>query len=266
MSVLSLSGKDNDEQSFLGDLYFQILTEISRQIKLENRGVYRKVFGYNLECDEFLNNPNMRFTYYLDKVKDVLLEELGYKEDRIILIIDEFTTLYQEILDNHITDTFIKKTKELSESGSITFVVSGHDVMPKFWERFPNELGIFKKEPVTSIDEKSARELVEEPVWDKDNDRSRFEQDAVTRIIELSGYNPFYIQILCAEIVDYALKNSIPVITEYDVNVVVNRMTSSEAKLRRGDFDNLIPVKDNKVFHEGYLNYPLMMLIVLSRK
>lgn len=250
MSVLSLSGKDNDEQSFLGDLYFQILTEISRQIKLENRVVYRKVFGYNLECDEFLNNPNMRFTYYLDKVKDVLLEELGYKEDRIILIIDEFTTLYQEILDNHITDTFIKKTKELSESGSITFVVSGHDVMPKFWERFPNELGIFKKEPVTSIDEKSARELVEEPVWDKDNDRSRFEQDAVTRIIELSGYNPFYIQILCAEIVDYALKNSIPVITEYDVNVVVNRMTSSETKLRRGDFDNLIPVKDNKVFHE----------------
>ena len=253
MSMLSLSGKDNsvvDEQSFLGDLYFQILSQMARQIKLENREVYRRVFGYNLNCDEFLSNPNMRFTYYLEKVKDVLHDELGYEDDRIILIIDEFTALYYEILEGHISDSFIKKTKELSESGSVTFIVSGHDVMPKFWERYPNEFAIFKKEPVTSIDEKSARELVEEPVWDKENNRSRFEHDAVSRIIELSGYNPFYIQILCAEIVDYAINNRIPVITEYDVNVVVNRMTSSEAKLRRGDFDNLIPVKENKEFHE----------------
>ena len=253
MSMLSLSGKDNtikDEQSFLGDLYFQIFSKIARQIKLENRSVYKKVFDHGLECDDFLSNPNMKFTYYLEKVQDVLHDELGYEDERIILIIDEFTALYYEILEGHISDSFIKKTKELSESGSITFIVSGHDVMPKFWERYPNEFAIFKKEPVTSIDEKAARELVEEPVWDHENDRSRFEKDAVTRIIELSGYSPFYIQILCAEIVDYAIKNRIPIITEYDVNVVVNRMTSSEAKLRRGDFDNLIPVKENKEFHE----------------
>ena len=253
MSMLSLSGQDNpikNEQSFLGDLYYQILSKIARQIKLENKEVYKKVFGYNLNCDEFLNHPNMKFTQYLSKVKDVLHEELGYEDDRIILIIDEFTALYYEILEENISDSFIKKMKELSESGSVTFIVSGHDVMPKFWERYPNEFAIYKKEPVTSIDEKSARGLVEEPVWDKDNNRSRFEDDAISRINELSGFNPFYIQILCSEIVDYAIKNKIPVITEYDVNVVVNMMTSSEAKLRRGDFDNLIPVKENKSFHE----------------
>lgn len=253
MSMLSLSGKDNpvkDEQSFLGDLYFQILFQMARQIKLKNREVYKRVFENGLVCEEFLTNPNMKFTYYLEKIKDVLHDELGYEDDRIILIIDEFTALYYEILEGHISDSFIKKTKELSESGSITFIVSGHDVMPKFWERYPNEFAIFRKEPVTSIDEKAARELVEEPVWDTENNRSRFEYEAVTRIIELSGYSPFYIQILCAEIVDFAIKNRIPTITEYDVNVVVNRMTSSEAKLRRGDFDNLIPVKENKEFHE----------------
>lgn len=253
MSMLPLTAEDNpviDETSFLGDLYYTIISEILRKIKKENRKVYKDNFGFGLNCEDFQAIPNSKFIHYLDRAKDVIVEHLGYEDDRIILIIDEFTSLYAEILAGHISGTFIGQMKKLSEEGSITFILSGHDVMPKFFEAYPNEFAIFKKEPVTSIDELASQELVERPVWDIENDKSRYEKDAIQRIIRLSGYNPFFIQIICSEVIDYAIKNRISVITEYDVNIVANRMITSEAKLRRGDFDNLIPIGENKSFHE----------------
>lgn len=253
MSMLPLSGEDNpieNEESFLGDLYFSILSEIQQQIKKENRQVYKDIFGYGLDCNDFIDNPNAKFKYYLNRIKDVIVEKLGYANDRIILIIDEFTSLYAELMAGNISGSFIGQMKTLSEEGSITFILSGHDVMPRFYEDYPNEFGIYPKLPVTSINEISARELVEMPVWDKEKNQSRYEEYAVNRIVEMSGYNPFFIQIICAEVIEYANRNKISIITEYDVNRVINAMASSEAKLRRGDFDNLIPVGDNKLFHE----------------
>ena len=253
MSTLPLSGEDNpgaDEQSRLGDLYYAILTSIQSKIKEINRQVYREIFGYGMDLEEFLKNPDSMFAYYLNKVQDIIIDKLGFESDRIILIMDEFTSLYQEILNGTITGKFLAQMKTLSEDGRITFILSGHDVMQKFVEEFPNEFKIYEPFPVSSIDFASAKELVEQPVWDVENDKSRYEEDAVTRIIQLAGANPFFIQILCKEIVDYANANKIPLITEYDVNEVVKRMTSSEARLSRGDFDNLLPVGDNKIFHE----------------
>jgi hypothetical protein len=157
--------------------------------------------------------------------------------------------LYQEILDKHISGVFVQKMKELAEAESITFVLSGHDVMPKFIEAYPNEFAIFEKKQLTCIEEKFARELIEMPVWDNESNSSRFDIAAVDYLVDITACSPFYIQILCAKIVDYANKHSISIITEYDAKTVVAELINTQT-LTRGNFDNLIPARENKKFHE----------------
>ena len=98
------------------------------------------------------------------------------------------------------------KMKALIENNYFTVVVAGHDAMPQFLNDFANEFKIFEPYKLSYIDEKSARELIEDPIRNEDGS-SRYQPEAVNKILELSACSPFYIQILCDEIVKYANAN-----------------------------------------------------------
>ena len=59
--------------------------------------------------------------------------------------------------------------------------------------------------------------------------------------------NPFYIQILCSEMVKYAHKRQRVPITVLDVNELVKQILSDESTISRKDFDNLVSCGEAKL-------------------
>lgn len=72
--------------------------------------------------------------------------------------------------------------------------------MPRFMDDFQNVFASMHPQELTYIDEKSARELIEEPIWNKKKNSSRYQPDAVDEIIKLTACSPFYIMIICSEL------------------------------------------------------------------
>lgn len=93
--------------------------------------------------------------------------------------------------------------KAFIEDGGFSVVVSGQDTMKQFMLEFQNEFGMFKPERLTYLDVKPAKELIDEPIWDKVNNRSRYTRDSIDKIISLTARSPFYIQIICNELVRF---------------------------------------------------------------
>ena len=138
------------------------------------------------------------------------------------------------------------KMKALIENNYFTVVVAGHDALPSFYDEFKNEFRIFEKYKLDYIDEKSARELIEDPIRYEDGS-SRYQPGAVDLILKMTACSPFYIQIVCDEIVKYANENKCSPITIPDVNDVYNKLITNQGSISFGDFDNLISSGDGKL-------------------
>jgi hypothetical protein len=119
--------------------------------------------------------------------------------------------------------------------------------MTNFIQDFQNEFAMFKTERLTYIDIDSARELIEEPIWDKENNRSRYTRNSVEKIIELSACSPFYIQIICNELVRFMNSKKKPVLTPADIEEVIEMLTSGFNSLTEFDFENLLSAGDKNL-------------------
>ena len=137
--------------------------------------------------------------------------------------------------------------KGLVESRVFSFVFAGQDAMPRFMDDFQNVFASMHPQELTYIDEKSARELIEEPIWNKKKNCSRFHSDAVDEIIKLAACSPFYIMIICSELVKYARQRKRLPIQLSDVNALVQKMICNESSISRKDFDNLISCGESRL-------------------
>ena len=236
--------KDEDKQKYIADYLYLLLSSVRTAAIKENKALLRilKAPDYN---DMVKNNPIVEFRSYIEKLQDLIVDSLGYESGHIVLLVDEFTSLYAALKDNKISSELMVLWKDLAESGDFTFVFAGHDAMPRFRKDYANALGIFTPEPLDYISPEAARELIEKPIWNHQLNQSRYKDDAISKIIELTACNPFYIQIVCSEVVKYANKNKLTKITSYDVNHVNEMMISSPELLSEADFDNLIPIGDD---------------------
>ena len=240
-----LGDRDNDN-TVLNNLYYLFLKEIENALKRKDKSVYREVFGRGVKWDDIKDNPEVQFRDRLDLIIDTLQERYSFETNKIVLLIDEYTYLYSFIKQKLITPQFMIKMKALIENNYFTVVVAGHDAMPNFYDEFKNELRIFDPYKLDYIDEKSARELIEDPIRNSDG-TSRYQKEAVDRIIKLTACSPFYIQIICDEIVRYANLNRHSQITIIDVASVLTKLVTNQGSISFGDFDNLISSGDGKL-------------------
>ena len=235
------------ENDSMANLFYTIISEIGRAIKDVNREVYKECGCHIVRRQEFEAYPDKTFREYLDFYRDIILDKLHYEQDKIVLIIDEFTYLYYHILEGKISPRIMEFWKGLVESRVFSFVFAGQDAMPRFMEDFPNIFESMHPEELTYIDEISARELIEKPIWDTENNCSRFDKDAVDKIIELTACSPFYIMILCSELVKFARQRRRLPIHVGDVEALVQRMICNDSSISRKDFDNLISCGESRL-------------------
>ena len=234
------------ESESMANLFYTIISEIGRAIKEVDREVYRTKCS-RVRRHEFDNHPTETFKEKLDEYLDIIKEDLQYEQEKIILIIDEFTYLYYHILEGLISERLMEFWKALIESGRFSFVFAGQDAMPRFMDAYQNVFASMHPHELTYIDEVSARELIEQPIWNSEKNCSRYHPDAVDLIIELTACSPFYIMILCSELVKFARQRKRLPIQVSDVEALVQRMICNESSISRKDFDNLISCGESRL-------------------
>jgi hypothetical protein len=235
------------EHDSMANLFYTIISEIGRAIKEVDRNVYKECITHIVRRQQFQEYPSETFKEYLDMYRDIIVDKLKYEQDKIVLIVDEFTYLYYHILEKKISPRIMEFWKGLVESRVFSFVFAGQDAMPRFMDEFQNVFASMHPQELTYIDEKSARELIEEPIWNHSKNCSRFHPDAVNEIIKLTACSPFYIMILCSELVKYARQRRRVPIQVSDVNSLVQRMICNESSISRKDFDNLISCGESRL-------------------
>jgi hypothetical protein len=161
---------------------------------------------------------------------------------RCVVLIDEFSYIYQWILQKKLPDTFMKNWKALLQEDFFNAVVVGQDNMPKFKERFANEFGVFQDERVSYLKRQDAVQLIDEPiriVGEDGQSKSRFRERAIDRLLELTAGSPFYIQMICNRLVEYMNRKRARLVTEADVEQVKDEMIRGVNALSKDKFENL---------------------------
>lgn len=192
---------------------------------------------------EFYDHPAplQCFEETFGKLKRLASKRADWRGVRVVLLIDEFQYIYSQIVAGKISESFMKNWKALLQANYFNAVLVGQDVMPKFKLRFPNEFGTTQDERVTYLKPEDARRLIDDPIRIGGRQgESRYRENAVERILNLTAGSPFYIQIICNRLVEYMNGKRARLVTEADVEQVKNELIRGVNALALDKFDNLI--------------------------
>nr|VFK30909.1 MAG: hypothetical protein BECKMB1821G_GA0114241_10736 [Candidatus Kentron sp. MB] len=173
------------------------------------------------------------------------LVAIGWEQPRLILLLDEFTYLYEYITEGMLTPNFMRIWKAMLQMELLSAVIVGQDSMPKFKQAFPNEFGVTHDERISYFTALEAQQLAEEPILL--NGQTRYRGRAMERLLALTAGSPFYMQIFCDRLVQYLNIRRAPFITEADVELVAQALTSGDDKLPMERFDPLITAAGESV-------------------
>lgn len=177
----------------------------------------------------------------LKDLTDVQTGQENWRGIRVVLLVDEFQYIYDPIIEGKIPDSFMQNWKALLQANYFSAVLVGQDVMPKFKLRFPNEFGTTQDERVTYLKEEDARKLIDEPIRiGGKHGESRYREQAIERILDLTAGSPFYIQILCSRLVEHMNAKHTAQVTEAHVEQVKDELIRGVNAFDSDKFDNLI--------------------------
>jgi len=192
---------------------------------------------------DFFNHPSplIYFKEVFKSIQRACSKHEDWKNIRIILLVDEFSYIYEFIASHKIPESFMKNWKAILQENYFNAVLAGQDVMPKFKQKFPNEFGTTQDERVSYLKIEDAVKLIDEPIRiGGKQGKSRFREKAIDRIIDLTAGSPFYIQIICNRLVEYMNRKKAGLVTEADVEQIKNELIRGVNALSQDKFDNLI--------------------------
>jgi tetratricopeptide (TPR) repeat protein len=189
------------------------------------------------------DSPQAALRDFMEVIKKWSCDRSQLADIRFVLLIDEFTHIYQEISDEALPANFMKAWKGMLERGYFGAVVVGQDLTQEFIERFPNEFQVSQRLRVSYLNSADASQLIEDPIR-KDGTDSRYRGDAVDRILDLTAGNPYYIQRFCERLVSYMNAEQKVYAGPADVDAVAERLVAS---LSEEEFDNLLTPGDTRI-------------------
>jgi GTPase SAR1 family protein len=201
----------------------------------------------NFKCPsyaELRDAPNSAdiFRKYIRNFKKICQRTPNWENKKLVVMIDEFTYLYTAIKEGKVSDAIMKQWKAITQNEDATFssVLVGQDVFPLFKSEFPNEFGVTQDERLTYLSKRDALKLIEEPVWNKKSNKSRYLEDAAEKIIEYTSCNPYYIQIFCARLIKEMNDKKFIEATRSDIKPIADSFLFGGQALTDDKFDNLL--------------------------
>jgi len=230
---------------FTYQILWSILEKLQEEIHIRGEKEYPSL-DLSFPTDiEFYDNPTP-IKYFVRLFENYLRDTYKKKKWKIIqnvLIIDEFSYIYDQITKGNIPDDFMKNWKAILQRNFFSAVLAGQDVMEKFKQKFPNEFGTTQDERVSYLNKKHARELIDRPIRIPPftiEGESRFREGAIERIINLTAGSPYYIQIICNRLVEYMNQNRLMYVSEPHIDHIRNELIIGVNAFKIGKFDNLI--------------------------
>jgi hypothetical protein len=197
-----------------------------------------------IENSKIVDRPLDAFKEAVRKTQDTLASE-GLSAPRLILLVDEFTYLYEYIEEGIIPATFMRHWKALLQIQYFSAVVVGQDSMPKFKRAFTNEFGVTHDERISYLSRDEADALSEHPIFLEG--KSRYRGKALDRLFDLTAGSAFYLQIICDRLVRHLNRQKAAFVTEADVDIVARELTFGEEALPIERFDPLITAAGESV-------------------
>ena len=247
-NIATILGEDSNQNedsktSLLNQILKSILTALEYAIEDQTDKAFISLAIPIPSDEDFYSHPNpqQRFVDIFKSFKRQISKHEDWCGVRIVLLIDEFQYIYARIVDGKIPTSFMQSWKALLQANYFHAVLVGQDVMPKFKARFPNEFGTTQDERVTYLKLDEARRLIDEPIRIGGREgESRYREQAIERILNLTAGSPFYIQIICNRLVEYMNDKHALLVSEADIEQVKNELISGVNALGSDKFDNLI--------------------------
>ncbi len=227
--------------SVFSQILWRILEETQAEIREKVENGFSPLFmelPQNLR--EFCGHPAVG-QYFISLFKTFLQrasQTQDWQKIKIIVCIDEFTYLYEYIIKGDLPGEFMHYWKAILQENLFSTILVGTDAMPKFIDRFSNDLAVSEKSRVTYLSRDSAKMLIENPIR-MINGESRYKEQSVDYIIKLTAGSAFFIQKLCDRLVQYMNRNKIELITQADVINLKNEILRSE-RPQDWHFNNII--------------------------
>lgn len=185
-------------------------------------------------------NPVQTFSAYMAEFKDACKSTIGWENKLIVIMIDEFTYIYTGIKEGKVDYTIMQQWKSVIQDPDSSFasVLVGQDVIPYFKEEeyARNVFQMMDDHRLNYLELSDAKDLIEQPIG-----KQRYASGAVEMILQLTACNPYYIQMLCGELVSEMNRKKSIIATIADVTDVAQRIIK---RLTFEDFDNLISPGD----------------------
>jgi hypothetical protein len=173
------------------------------------------------------------------------LSSYGSNAQRIVFLVDEFTYMHEYIREQIVGASFMRQWKALLESSLFSAVLIGQDSMPRFKQEFPNEFGVTHDERITYLTLTAASDLAQKPI-DLDGS-TRWRGQSVAKLWALTAGSPWFVQIVCDELVRLLNTRGARFITEADLDAVVRTLVSGSRAMTIEKFDPLITAAGESV-------------------
>lgn len=212
--------------------------------------------GIQIDPGKLLEHPEHAQLYFNDLFKKInrCFECLENHNYNIIIMIDEFTYIYDWICRGIMTDRIMKFWKAFIQNNGVFAIIIGQDHMMKFVgeKQFTNDFGSTDLRKVTYLCEEDAKRLMYEPILltDENGEKiNRYREGALDRLYELTAGSAFLIMNLCSGLVDYLNQIHSVYITRAHVDDYLrkNLNTFEEARFFEPQYDD----KSNVNSEEG---------------
>lgn len=193
-------------------------------------------------CDYYkidLLEPHMTWDSMCRFISEFLEELRAEFEDAvIILLVDEFTKIYQSILAGKCGESFLHSWAELVTKTNILCVTAGGEHTVSMMDTYaPNTLQKAEQRIyVKYLTKENVKDYVRYVMAESDEDMTSPEEsyfnsnsdNAIDRIYELTQGNAFLLRQFCMKMIEYINKNKKPFLTKHVVDETLDYIVSSE--------------------------------------
>lgn len=262
----NLQGSDNeneddpfkpDNDKFVKWMLRRIAKKLCREKKLR-RYVNKEWID---DCFSQNNDPFEAFEEFMLRIREI--EEIA--RYHIVVMIDEFTYLYQLIKTGVVNQNFMRRWKALIESPGVSLqsIVAGQDTLPVFMKESyaANSFAIFNLKLLTYLTKEEALKLITDPVKEL-----RFHARSEELIYDYTAGSAFFTQIVCSRLIDYLNeKKKASIVTKEEVEEVIEILSAKLEKKEATIFECLMNEADGSNFNNEDNELILKALAVKTR-
>jgi hypothetical protein len=159
----------------------------------------------------------------------------------VIILIDEFTVIYEWIQKKLINDDFMQMWKAIINNYQLVGILVGQDYMPNFIDAYPNPFGALKLHPISYLSSDASRQMITAPPVEK---RLVFSgsagEKAVRRIRDLTADSAYFNMIIMDKLVSCMNSKSRSCVSDADVDeLLATEILSGNNAFSLSSFESL---------------------------